>query len=503
MGLGFRFWHLDRKVYWFDEVYTTFRAAGYMGADIEQALFQDRPVAAPQLQVYQQLKPGSTAVDTLRSLALEDPQHPPLYFLLARGWMQRFGSSILASRLLPVLISLLSLPLMYRLGMELFGHRSAAWFATALLALSPVDILFAQTARQYSLLTLTVIGSSWLLLRALRLNQPRSWLWYGLALAVGLYSHVFFVLNWVSQGVFVAWQRWPRPLGLALLRFGLASGLGLLLYAPWIGVLVTQGDRGLTSTSWANGWVDALTYLQFWVLGFTSLLVDANGSLDDLTMYLPRLPVLMLFGYGFWMVIKTGTLRQKTFVWTAGLGPFLLLVGADLLFVTHRSIVTRYLLGAFPGAQLATAYGLAVLADQRRRLAPLIGAAILVGSFTSCWRSAWADTWWCKAGSFENGLVASYINGATAPLVVTDRGDNFLNPGNLLSLGYRLDPEVTLLPVVWPPQPDRFTAALATHGGDLLAYFPSQALMQVLESEGFQPHPSETVGVWTLKRPPQ
>ena len=67
--------------------------------------------------------------------------------------------------MLPVLISLISLPLMYGLGMELFGQRSVAWLATALLALSPVDILFAQTARQYSLLTLSVIGSSWLLLR--------------------------------------------------------------------------------------------------------------------------------------------------------------------------------------------------------------------------------------------------------------------------------------------------------------------------------------------------
>lgn len=84
--------------------------------------------------------------------------------------MQAFGSSMLAFRLLPVLISLCSRPLMYLLGWELFVAREVAWFVVALLALSPIDILFAQTARQYSLLTLTVIGSSYLLLKA-------AWAW--------------------------------------------------------------------------------------------------------------------------------------------------------------------------------------------------------------------------------------------------------------------------------------------------------------------------------------
>ncbi|MEO6863321.1 MAG: glycosyl transferase family 39, partial [Microcoleus sp.] len=97
LGIGFRFFEIDRKLYWHDEVYTSIRAAGFTRQQIDDELFQNRIVPAPELQKYQRIKPGSTAADTIRSLALEDPQHPPLYFLMARLWMQQFGSSVAAS----------------------------------------------------------------------------------------------------------------------------------------------------------------------------------------------------------------------------------------------------------------------------------------------------------------------------------------------------------------------------------------------------------------------
>ncbi|NJL50132.1 MAG: hypothetical protein HC929_25505 [Leptolyngbyaceae cyanobacterium SM2_5_2] len=313
LGVGFRLWHIDHKVYWFDEVYTTFRAAGHLGAEIDQAIFQNQPITAPELQEFQHLKPGSTVLDTLRSLALEDPQHPPLYFLMARVWMQHFGSSILVSRLLPVLISLLSLPLMYCLALELFGDRLTAGFSTALLALSPVDILFAQTARQYSLLTLAVIGSGWLLLRAWRLNRARDWVAYGLAVAMGWYTHVFFLLNWAGQAGFALWQGWRRSQRGKLRAFVAATGLALLLYSPWIYVLFANRNRGLATTSWASERAEPLTYLKFWVLGLSALVVDSNGSPEVFSTYLLRIPVLVLLGFGVARVVRTTTPKQRAF----------------------------------------------------------------------------------------------------------------------------------------------------------------------------------------------
>lgn len=77
LGIGFRFVNLGQKVYWHDEVYTSLRAAGWTRLEIDQEIFQNQIIPAPQLQKFQQLKPGSTATDTLHSLVVEDPQHPP------------------------------------------------------------------------------------------------------------------------------------------------------------------------------------------------------------------------------------------------------------------------------------------------------------------------------------------------------------------------------------------------------------------------------------------
>ena len=203
LGIFFRFFNLDRKVYWFDEVYTSFRVAGYTSQEIDLEIFQNQLITPADLQKFQQIKPKSTLADTIHSLVTEDPQHPPLYFSLARGWMQMFGSSLTASRSLPALISLLSLPLMYALARELFVTKSTAAIATALLALSPFDILFAQTARQYSLLTLTIIGSSFFLIKAIKKSTWLNWILFSLFCTLGLYTHPFFGLNLIGYAVFV------------------------------------------------------------------------------------------------------------------------------------------------------------------------------------------------------------------------------------------------------------------------------------------------------------
>ena len=109
------------------------------------------------------------------------------------SWLQQvFHSPLTTFRSLPALLSLLSLPLMYALAWELFAARTAALLATALLAISPFDVLFAQTARQYGLLTTMVIASQWLLLRSLRRSSWQDWGAYALAIAIGLYTHPFF-----------------------------------------------------------------------------------------------------------------------------------------------------------------------------------------------------------------------------------------------------------------------------------------------------------------------
>jgi len=195
LGVFFRWANIDKKIYWHDESYTTIRTTGYQAKEIADTIFQNRLLSTTELGKFQQLKPESNVFDTIKSLAKEDPQHPPLYFIISRYWEKIFGFSPVSSRSLAIVFSLLSLPFIYYLSLELFAAKLTAILAVILLALSPVDIIFAQMSRQYSLLVLLTIISQLMLLKCLKKRTLVNWSIYTVANTLGLYTHLFFILN--------------------------------------------------------------------------------------------------------------------------------------------------------------------------------------------------------------------------------------------------------------------------------------------------------------------
>jgi len=488
LGIGFRFFELDRKLYWHDEAYTSLRAAGFTRQEIDDELFQNRIVPAPELQKYQRIKPESTAADTIHSLALEDPQHPPLYFLMARIWMQEFGSSLTASRTLPALLSLLSLPLMYALAQELFASNLTSLLATALLALSPFDILFAQTARQYSLLTAIVIGSSLLLLRAVRLQSWSNWVLYALSIAIGFYTHPFFSLTLIGHGIFVICYCLfvtPKKLRGHVInsQFFLAVTAALILYIPWIYVLGSNLQRASATTDWTRvspGW---LYLVKLWILSFTALFFDLDFGFDNIFTYLARVPFLILIIAAIYKIFHGASRSTWLFVLTSIFVPFLILALPDLIIGGKRSAVSRYLISCFPGVQLAVAYLLASSVTAGRRLWQFTVAAVFTASIVSCVVSSFSDTWWSKDLSYFNAEVARNINQEAIAnrsikdtIVISDRGNDFTNMGDLLSLSYLLDKDVRLMLLSQSPDIEMLNKYSAP-----LVFRPSEKLRSALK----------------------
>ena len=164
-------------------------------------LCNGQEIGIEDLQKYQRLAPEKSLTDTVKSLAIEDSQHPPLYYLMVRLWVQQFGSSVAAIRTLSALISLVAFPCLFWLCLELFESSLVGWVALTLLAVSPIHILFAQEAREYSLWTVTILLSSASLLRAMRLNTTFSWGIYAISLALSFYT--FLLSGLVAIGHFV------------------------------------------------------------------------------------------------------------------------------------------------------------------------------------------------------------------------------------------------------------------------------------------------------------
>jgi uncharacterized membrane protein len=546
VGVVFRFVNLNHKVYSHDEVYTSIRAAGYTHAAIDQALFQNQIIPAHDLQTFQHIKPGSSVGDTVHSLAVESPQHSPLYFLITRFWMQAFDgvlttlfhSSLTTTRSLSVLLSLAGLPLMYVLAWELFASHSVALLATTLLALSPFDVLFAQTARQYSLLTVMVIASHYALWRALRRDswqdrgmvgrwngakrQRPSWLawgWYVLAMAIGFYTHPFFGLTLVGHSIYliaVHPMDSPRPISWkkTFLPFGLSILIALVLYSPWLVIMLTHQQSALETTEWTQV-SPGLDYLvKLWTLSFTALVLDLDFGFSNPWTFLARVPIALLMLASLYTLYRRCDRSIWLFIFTSILIPFLLLVIPDLLLGGRRSAISRYLIPCYPGIQLAIAYTLSsgltlrpqyfsrtktLIQTLRNSIATpytlqptphlrlkqwfwrIVVSLLIAASLVSLTVSAMADTWWNKVPSYFNAEIARQINAVPSPLVISDRGDDFTNTGDLLSLSYRLHPTVRLLllqdsSMVYSPS---FQAGIA--GTTAIVVHPSEKLQMALE----------------------
>ena len=98
LGIFFRFVNLDRKLFWYDETVTAVRNAGYTRSEIVEQLFDGREIGVEDLQKYLHTNSQKGLLDTMHSLALEDPQHPPLYYAIARFWAKWFGNSAAVAR---------------------------------------------------------------------------------------------------------------------------------------------------------------------------------------------------------------------------------------------------------------------------------------------------------------------------------------------------------------------------------------------------------------------
>ncbi|MBU2592726.1 MAG: glycosyltransferase family 39 protein [Patescibacteria group bacterium] len=119
--------------------------------------------------------------------------NPPLYHLLLHFWIKVFGISEVSVRLLPVLLSLVSVWLIWKIGLIITDKKTA--FVSALfLAISPLFIYYSQENRMYLLSSFSVLFTCW---RFLVLTEEQTWknsLFFGLGLILVGFSHFLAVL---------------------------------------------------------------------------------------------------------------------------------------------------------------------------------------------------------------------------------------------------------------------------------------------------------------------
>ncbi|MDH7474143.1 MAG: glycosyltransferase family 39 protein, partial [Anaerolineae bacterium] len=157
--------------------------------------------------------------------------HPPLSFFLLHFWMALAGRTEFALRFSSLFFGVAAVPLVYRLGKQLWGEEVGLW-AAVLLALNPFQIWHAQEARMYAMSTALGLASAVCLLLALKEGRFRHWAGYVLATTASIYTHYYALFLTAAEVIFVLflWRRYRNRLWPWLI----AQASVLLLYLPWL-----------------------------------------------------------------------------------------------------------------------------------------------------------------------------------------------------------------------------------------------------------------------------
>ena len=500
-GIFFRFTNLDRKVYSFDESITSLRISGYTWTEMVEQDFQGAPISVEYLQrKYQHINPQKSWWDTVKGLATEEPQLPPLYFVLARFWVQLFGPEVAALRSLSAWISLLVFPSIYWLCWELFRSPPAGWMAVTITAVSPFHVLYAQEARPYMMFAVLVLLSNAMLLRALAKPSKRIaiqkstitfksrsrwskavWFSYAIALTLGMYSSLLFFLVIFAQGIYVIiTESWH--LSKTLIAYLLAASAVTIMFAPWIFVLVYNSPKieatvGLPQLSLS--WISSLKPLilitcrmfidTHWAGGIINL--GASNLATDLIRLIITVVLLLAIAHSIYSLWRSTPKRVWLFVLTA--------IGITaIVLIAVGGVADRYLVPYILGVQLAIAYLftakiVAATNPRQQKLWQLGLIALISSEIVSCAVSSQSQLWWNKYPSSTkyNPQVAAIVNQAQKPLVICHGGNNIT--GKILSISYFLKPQTQLLLAVKPEQvkiPDGFSDVFLYRSTELLQF---------------------------------
>lgn len=200
---------------------------------------------------------------------------PPIDYLVTNIVEHYVGQSEGILRLPTVLWGVLSVLVIYDLGRYLFDDQ-VAYLAAFLLAIMPIAIQYSREVRYYALPTLLILVSVYTCVRAANTNTRIAWLFYGAAIWLALFTHVYAVPVLCILGFWLI--VFKRPSRGALLAFATTSGVGLLCFATWF--MFVRNSYLYSRQIYNNPILSEVMTAPFFDVTLGGAVLDPNATVD-------------------------------------------------------------------------------------------------------------------------------------------------------------------------------------------------------------------------------
>lgn len=174
--------------------------------------------------------------------------HPPLYYAALHYWQLLFGDSVATLRLMSVLFGWFAILFGFLVIRRCFGYKTA-WFATLLLALSPLFIRYGSSMRMYTMALAIGLAATYVLIIAMSSKRRLPWILYAVLVAAGMWTNYFTALVWLSHLAWL-WYEYRRNDRAVIRSWMLAIGGAVALYLPWLPALLYRAGEVQVSGFW-------------------------------------------------------------------------------------------------------------------------------------------------------------------------------------------------------------------------------------------------------------
>lgn len=259
--------------------------------------------------------------------------HPPLYTLILSGWIKIGGISELGTRLLSVLFSVLTIPLLFRLGKKFFNIQTAL-FVLIIFTASNQHMYYSHETRSYTLVCFLTVLSFYLYFKILQNRKIKTLFIYFLTNTILIYIHIIPLLVLFVQ--FIGSLFYFRTNRKTVYLIVLAQFFSVVLLGIWI-----------LNNNWIGG--GETVWLPKPNLDSVYMLFRAYFN-TNLALFIGLFAVLLL------ILRRNKTIDKKRFLilifW--GILPILMVfIGSH---VYNPRFIPKYMLFATPGLYFIIAY---------------------------------------------------------------------------------------------------------------------------------------------------
>ncbi len=364
LGCVLRFWNLEMKPLWLDEVITALFSVGRDYNDIPVATI----IHSTQLQDLFVFQEGKSCSEVALTLA-QQSTHPPLFFCLmyrwldiSSSWSQPLGWKL---RSLSALLGVGGIIAVYFLARLAFSP-TAGIMAAAFTAVSPFGVYLSQEARQYTLpvffITLSLLASIALLKNPPLKTRLILWLMWGVCHGLACYSHYFCWLVFAAQVLLLAFLLPRKHLGILL---GMSLGV-VWSYSPWFPILFEHFHNPYTT------WLptpDFITPFAQLLAGFLTMAILL--PVENQPIWIQAIAALTMLGFALWLErhillgitqLYQSSVTHRATLFLGGYILVILLAYCAIIYLLQKdiSIAFRYNFTYYPAVCVLLGGGFAV-----------------------------------------------------------------------------------------------------------------------------------------------